>query len=126
MRNETIVVDNFVGNVISARFGKIRKHTFFENSLLSLGQIILIIFYWSTDVSTHICEAHFGISKKTILEYYIFLREICSAALISSTKMFGGPGERTMQWFPFVFIFHFFPVVFRDYVRLPSTTTTSI
>ena len=70
----------------------IRKNTFFEKSRLSLGQTVLIIYYWATDVPVRICVTHLGISKKTIVDYYNFLREICSAALIQDTCMFGGPG----------------------------------
>lgn len=72
----------------------IRNGTFFENSKLSLGQVIDFIYEWAYESATikrtrHECEIE---HDQTICDWRMFLREICAEYFIQNPLVIGGPG----------------------------------
>lgn len=70
------------------------KGSFFETSMLQLSQIVEIIYLWSAEIPIKQISSFTGISKKTLVQWSQYLRDICSWKLVTDPLMFGGPGKR--------------------------------
>lgn len=72
----------------------IRHGSFFEDSHLSLKQILLIIFCWSCKFQVQQTADVVGVPNLSILRWYKRIREECSRYLLDSPHLFrlGGPG----------------------------------
>ena len=72
----------------------IRHGSFFSKSKLTLPTCVELLFCWAANVPvTHIrsyCGAR--VSVKTAIDFYNFLREVCSSQLLGEPILFGGPG----------------------------------
>ena len=71
----------------------IKKGSFFENMHISLSKYILVIYYWSQNVSSQNTVQFTGVSRKSVGNIFAFLREICSKQLIDSPTPLGEPGK---------------------------------
>ena len=69
-------------------------NSFFANSRLEISQILQIIYLWSTNTNATACSQSVGVSYKTVVQWYQFIREVCSQKLIEEAKQLGGPGIR--------------------------------
>ena len=68
--------------------------TFFQNSRVNLATEFEIIYLWSNNISVKNSANLTGISKKTIIQYFSYCRDIVSWKLVSDPGrfQFGGPG----------------------------------
>lgn len=71
-----------------------RKDTFFENSSLSIQQIIDVIYSWAFEELTYKkAEREFGmVSQSTIADWRNFMRDICADYMLANPVRLGGPG----------------------------------
>ena len=88
------VVDNVMWRCTTCHsYGcSLRNNSFCSNSKLTLQQIILIIYYWTTDVCITSAFVHLDISQQSLVDWYNFCREVCSKKLLSIDCRLGGPG----------------------------------
>lgn len=71
----------------------LRKSSFFEQSKLTLAQILYITYCWAAKVSVMSAVYMSGVCRNSISQWYQYLRELCSKELIECTDYFlGGPG----------------------------------
>nr|XP_049467032.1 uncharacterized protein LOC120957359 [Anopheles coluzzii] len=70
----------------------IRKGSVFQNSRLSLAQLLRIIFEWSQNSHVKRTRAESGVSRKTVNEWFKLHREKCSAYVEENSRLIGGPG----------------------------------
>ena len=73
---------------VSARDG-----SFFEKSKLPMSKLLHCIYLWALETSIVSATAQLAVSVKTLVDFYNFLREVCSAALIRNPVQLGGPGR---------------------------------
>ncbi|XP_041766992.1 uncharacterized protein LOC121590900 [Anopheles merus] len=70
----------------------IRKGSVFQNSRLSLAQLLRITLEWSQNSHVKRTRAESGVSRKTVNEWFKLLREKCSAYVEENRRLIGGPG----------------------------------
>ena len=58
---------------------------------MKIEEILQIIWYWSQSQPAKYTSEQVKVQKKTVLRWYKRLRDICTAQMLTSTKM-GGPG----------------------------------
>jgi len=71
----------------------VRKHSFFSSSKLPLSTITEIIYYWTYKYSQEIVIHETGLSKKSVIYFYNFLREVSCVILQEQSEPIGGPGK---------------------------------
>jgi len=71
----------------------LRMHSFFSASHLSISVITEIIYLWVHKCSQEFVMHETGISKRTMVDFYNFLREVCSVILQEHSEPIGGPGK---------------------------------
>ena len=71
----------------------IRAGSFFEDSKISLGQWLNIIYLWSIDVSNKQLSLMTGISLRTIATTLAKIRQICSLKILHGNIKLGGRGK---------------------------------
>ncbi len=70
------------------------SNTFFENSKLKIGDLLLFIYSWSHEKCSFKFSNHeTSISSHPFVAWRKYLRDICTEILISSEQMIGGPGK---------------------------------
>ena len=74
----------------------IRAGSFFEDSKISLGQWLNIIYLWSIDVSNKQLSLMTGISLRTIATTLAKIRQICSLKILHGNTKLGGR-RRTVE-----------------------------
>jgi hypothetical protein len=68
-----------------------RDHSFFENSHLSLGDIILLIYGFVHKYSNENIRREIGIgSDHTVVDWFQFCRDICCEILLLDNRKIGG------------------------------------
>jgi len=70
----------------------LRKHSFFSGSHLSVSQIVKLINYWTYQYPQIIVLHEPELSKKTVIDFYNFCREVCIVILEQQSEPIGGPG----------------------------------
>ena len=73
---------------VSARDG-----SFFGKSKLPMSKLLHCIYLWALETSIVSATAQLAVSAKTLVDFYNFLREVCSTALIRNPVQLGGPGH---------------------------------
>lgn len=68
----------------------VRAGSFFEASKLSLVQITLLTYYWSSDVPQTFTMHETNTSKKTVIDWCNFCREECEQYIIRHAGKIGG------------------------------------
>ncbi len=68
----------------------IRKGSVFEDSKLSLSEILQFIYWWCLDVPQNHIRQQTGFSKHTTCSWHMKCREICEFALLSDSVKIGG------------------------------------
>lgn len=74
----------------------IRDGSFFAQSNLTLQQLIFVIYCWCVGMSMSTTTIVIGLAEKTVIDWFNFLREECSAKLVRmpwQDKLIGGVGE---------------------------------
>lgn len=81
------------------RCGSCRKNrsllsgSFFENSHLTLQQIVAVIYLWAYDCTNEQIREFTDISDPTVVDYASFMRDICSWKLLQQPIILGGPNQ---------------------------------
>lgn len=75
-----------------------RSDSFFYKSRLSLTILLSLVYFFCAGLSIKdTCEMlKTKISKKSVIQWYVYLREICSLSLLNNHTQLGGPG-RTVE-----------------------------
>jgi len=74
-------------------YQSIRKGSFFENSNLSIPQILYVTFCWATKASVKSTVYLADVCQHSVSQWYQFLREKCSESLLTNPNcIFGGEG----------------------------------
>lgn len=60
------------------------KDSFLEGSKISPTTFLYVVFYWATEASIRITLEHLGIANNTGVDYYKFLRDICTWKLLQT------------------------------------------
>ena len=74
----------------------IRRKSFFERSKLSIIVLLYIVYFFSTGTCVTECIKHLKglIGNKCLIQWFTYLREICSLYLIHDNNVkLGGPGK---------------------------------
>ena len=71
----------------------VRDGSFFEKSKLPISKLLHCIYLWALETSVISATAQLAVSARTLVDFYNFLREVCSAALIRNPVQLGGPGR---------------------------------
>jgi transposase-like protein len=71
----------------------IRKGSFLENSHLTLPQFICICYVWSANIPIQAASEMTSLSHVTIIDWYNFLRNVCTEYLKRNPFSIGGPGR---------------------------------
>ena len=71
----------------------IRKGSFFEESKLTIPQILSVIFCWAAKVAVKSAAAITGVHSRSVSQWYQYMREKCSESLLNCPNYtFGGAG----------------------------------
>ena len=70
-----------------------RDGSFFEKSKLPMSKLLHCIYLWALETSIVSATAQLAVSAPTLVDFYNFLREVCSTALIRNPVQLGGPGR---------------------------------
>ena len=70
----------------------IRDGSFFSNSRLSLQKLLLIMYLWARQYPVTDAMEEAVVDKRTAIDIYQWLREVCTTKLLSSPIILGGPG----------------------------------
>ncbi|XP_077967707.1 uncharacterized protein LOC144421954 [Styela clava] len=68
----------------------IRKGSFFENSKAELTKLVTTMYFWADDVTQETMAKESELSKRTMVDWCNFIREVCSEDLIGRKKKIGG------------------------------------
>jgi hypothetical protein len=71
----------------------IRKDTFFDNTRILLQKWLILIYWWVREYPVTKAMEEADVSKNMACDVYQWLREICSAKLMSMHITLGGPGK---------------------------------
>jgi hypothetical protein len=70
----------------------IRAGSFFERSRLPLAKLVYLMYLWSGETTAKSAADTTGVSQKTIVQLYQYMRDVCSTKLLNTTSDLGGPG----------------------------------
>jgi transposase-like protein len=71
---------------------QVRSNTWLQGSKLSFRQIVLFIYCWSKELTTiNFCENELLISKSAVIDWNMYLREVCADTLLRNPVVIGGP-----------------------------------
>ena len=71
----------------------IRANSFLDNHHISEEQFITIVFLWSNEISVKAATTITEISERTIIQWYQYLRDVCSHYLFTNPIKIGGEGR---------------------------------
>lgn len=69
------------------------KDSFLEGSKISPAKFVYLVFYWATTTPLQTTMHHLDIATNTGVDYYQFLRDICSWKLLQTPAQLGGLGK---------------------------------
>ena len=70
----------------------IRDGSFFSKSRLSLQKLLLIMYLWARQYPVTDAMGEAVVDKRTAIDIYQWLREVCTTKLLSSPIILGGAG----------------------------------
>lgn len=71
----------------------VRADSWFENSNLSLAEMVEITYWWTRDVPQTQMRHELELSCNTSVDWYNYCREICEVTLLESKDQLGGEGK---------------------------------
>ena len=71
----------------------IRKGSWFENSNLSLEEVLKLTYWWCRDVKQEKICHELNIASHTAVDRDSFCRETCEITLLERDQQIGGPGK---------------------------------
>ena len=70
----------------------VRRDTWMQGSKLSYRQVILFIYCCSKELtSIKFCENELDISKSAVIDWNMYMREVCADSLLRNPVIIGGP-----------------------------------
>lgn len=69
------------------------KDSFLERAKISPAKFVYCVFYWAAQIAVGTTVDHLDMSSRTLVQYYQYLRDICSWKLCASPMQLGGPGK---------------------------------
>lgn len=69
------------------------KDSFIEGSKISPTKFMYLVYYWSTETPLQTTMQHLDISSHTGVDYYQYLRDVCSWKLLAEPIQLGGSGK---------------------------------
>ena len=70
----------------------IREGTWLENSNLTLEEVVELIYLWTHNFTLAEIEHELRISKKTLIEWTIYFRDVCTSIVLDHSEPIGGEG----------------------------------
>ena len=70
----------------------IREDTWLQNSNLTLEEIVELIYLWTQNFTLAEIEHELNISKKTLIEWTIYFRDVCTCIVLDHSEPIGGEG----------------------------------
>ena len=67
--------------------------SFLQKQNISLQQFIKIVYVWALQIAVTTSVAMVGLSKATLVQWYSYLRDVCSNRLVNNYITIGGPGH---------------------------------
>jgi transposase-like protein len=72
----------------------IRTGSFFSRSKLTLGQLLIFVYFWTLKISTSAIAAMLGISEHSAVDWSNLIREVCTAKFLNERNpSLGGTGH---------------------------------
>src|SRR6218665_148501 len=62
----------------------VTKDSFLEGAKISPAKLVFLVFYWSSKIAVTTAKEHLDMSSATGVDYYQFMRDICSKKLVRS------------------------------------------
>lgn len=70
----------------------VRMNTWLQGSKLSFRQVILFVYCWTKELTTiKFCENELEMSKLAVIDWNMYLREVCADTLLRNPVAIGGP-----------------------------------
>ena len=91
-RSAHTVLDNGRKYVVKDVKVSIRSGTWLEDAKLTLENVIELIYLWSRGFSQSEIEHELKISRRTIVEWYTYIRESICGVIMSNSEQIGGNG----------------------------------
>lgn len=66
--------------------------SYFANAHLSLTKLAYLCYYWATKTPLSVTKQHLSLSQNTGVDWYQYMRDICSWKLLQEPIRLGGPG----------------------------------
>ncbi|KFM76320.1 hypothetical protein X975_13764, partial [Stegodyphus mimosarum] len=71
----------------------VRKGTWFEESNMSMIEILMFSYLWVYEAGTNLIMNEVNVkSNKTVVDWRNFCREVCMDVCVKKSEMIGGPG----------------------------------
>jgi hypothetical protein len=61
-------------------------------SRLPLAKLVYLVYWWSGETTVKSAADTTGVSQKTIVQLYQYMRDVCSTKLLNTPPDLGGPG----------------------------------
>ena len=66
--------------------------SFFAGSHLAMKKHLALLYFWSCETSVAEATGHVGVSSATVVQWYLYFRDICSWKLLQAPIVLGGVG----------------------------------
>ena len=71
----------------------IKKDTFFHNSNIPMKQVLFVVWHFVQQLSIKQAKMYLEVTnQKTLIDLYMFCREVCTVWIVENWKKIGGPG----------------------------------
>lgn len=70
----------------------LRKDSYWEKSKLSLRNLLELLFLWAYETPVYITAELTGVSENSIVQWFVYFRDICSWWLVQNPQTIGGQG----------------------------------
>uniref|UniRef100_A0A914GNV4 ISXO2-like transposase domain-containing protein n=1 Tax=Globodera rostochiensis TaxID=31243 RepID=A0A914GNV4_GLORO len=91
-KNEVYYTNNVFVGACRAYQG-LQVDTWFDPSKLDVHTILKFIYWWSQELmSIKFCEKELGIGNNSVIDWCMFLREVCANYVFQQQQQIGGPG----------------------------------
>ena len=72
----------------------IRKNTWFEQSNLTLEEIMKLTYWWTAGLKENQIAMQLQLSSNTVVDWSMFCREVCEVFIAEKSQKIGGEGKR--------------------------------
>ncbi|KII74513.1 putative transposase-like protein [Thelohanellus kitauei] len=68
------------------------RNTWFTKNKLSFSDNLLLIYCWAHDLSVELAVRETQLSRPTVIDYFYFIRQVCTDCINDNREVIGGPG----------------------------------